>query len=140
MPKLLAVVRPEPGVGPTSATEIGEALELLFGHEGPFRIVAMTNTDWDAAGRQLPGVLASVVGLHLRRTDYLMRSQTISLALFFGLMGWRGILHEGKDRSGSAGRAAAPGLRSSRRQQSSPGDSPPSTSLRFATSSRRVRF
>ena len=82
MPKLLAVVRPEPGVGPTSATEIGEALELLFGQKGPFRILAMTNTDWDAAGRQLPGVLASVVGLpqlHLRRTDYLMRSQMTAI-------------------------------------------------------------
>lgn len=141
-------------VEPQSATEIGEALELLAGQEGPFGIEAMTNITWDtarilawvnvagrrdpasvleeirlAAERALPEAEVSIVGLprlHLRRTEYLMRSQAISLGLFFGfltllllrrfgslrwaliavlptvagvavyfgLMGWLGILHD----------------------------------------------
>ncbi|MFW5880744.1 MAG: efflux RND transporter permease subunit [Spirochaetota bacterium] len=145
--------RVEP-VEPQSETEIGEALELLAGEEGPFGIEAMTNTAWDtarilawvnvagqrdpasvikgiraAASRILPDARLSIVGLarlHLRRTEYLMRSQAISLVLFFtfltllllrrfrswrwaliaslptvagvavyfGLMGWLGILHD----------------------------------------------
>lgn len=99
---------------PASATDIGEALELLAGQAGPFGIDAMTSIDWEtariltwvkmagkpdpaavldaidaAAARILPGAQTHVVGLprlHVRRTEYLMRTQAISLGLFFGFL------------------------------------------------------
>lgn len=99
---------------PASETDIGEALELLAGQEGPFGIDAMTSIDWEtariltwvkmagrvdpaavldaidaAATRLLPGAQTHAVGLprlHIRRTEYLMRSQGISLGLFFGFL------------------------------------------------------